>query len=146
GTYEHGTLAEPVYVSPLKSGPGGGINLDEIRQIVQPLIKEQSDIGNATGAQAIRSIMDEIAPGERVVSNQRGFDLLTKLDAEVNRAYTTLDQNTIPPGTEARKAIANELRIKLRQNVPEISDLLSQNHSLQMFDQSILPQVSGRPF
>lgn len=145
GTYRPGALSEPTKVSDLSSGPGGGIDLNEVRAAARPLSGEQGDIGNAAASDAINNIVGGVAAGETTILNERAYDLLTKLDAEVNKAYSAIDQNTIPPGTEARAAMANKLRELLRKNVPEVSDLLAQNHTLMQSETGLLPQVSSGP-
>lgn len=121
------------------------VDLNEVRAAAQPLLAEQSDIGNKAASGAIDSLMGDVAAGETTISNERAYDLLTKLDAEVNKAYSAIDQNTIPPGTEARAAMANRLRELLRRNVPEVSDILAQNHTLMQSETGLLPQVSSGP-
>lgn len=145
GTYEPGALGEPTRISGLPTGPGGGINLDEVRAAAGPLAAEQGNIGKSAASNSIDALIGNVASGKRVVSNEEAFDLLTQLDAEVNKAYSAVDPNTVPPDTEARAAMANKLRDLLRKNVPGLDPLLSQNHTLQLAETSLLPQVSGRP-
>ena len=140
GTYGKGTLGEPVQISPIQQGKG--IDLDVVKSKLTPIIKEQTDIGKGGTADSVDDLLRTFAPGEKVVSNKRAFQLLTELDAEVNNAYLKT-ANNIPPGTEARAALANSLREQLKQQVPEASQLLSRNHFLQKIQTSLLPQVSG---
>lgn len=147
GTYEPGSLGEPNKVSNMTVGKGGGINLDEMRAAAGPISQEQSDIGSRSAANSVDDLMSEygVAAGERVVTNSRAYQLLGRLDADVNKAYQALDPNTISPSVEAKAAMANKLRGMLRANVPGIGDLLSQNHTLQMAESSLAPQVAPGP-
>lgn len=115
----------------------GGIDLNEMRSAAGSVRAEQADIGNIMGEIGV-------APGEGVVSNQRAYELLTHLDAQVNKAYSSIDPNAITPADEARAAMANKLRELLRNSVPEVSELLGKNHNLMMFESALLPQLSGR--
>lgn len=145
--------ARDVFDSVRKENPGhpftgikkGGIDLAEIRNEALPVVKEQADIGRSSAANAVDNIMQNVAPGERHITNERGYELLTRLDAEVNKAYRSLDANSITPEIEAMAKMANALRQTLRQNVPKVGALLSQNHNLMDFESSLLPQISGRP-
>lgn len=142
GTYERGLLGEPTRVSPLDTNV---IDLNDVRSQLPKIISEQTDIGRADAAKAIADLSQEFAPGERVVDLKRADQLLTELDAEVNKAYLS-DANSIPPGTEARQALANYLRDRISQMAPEVADLNSRQHFLLNTRNSLLsdPGVSGR--
>lgn len=139
GTYVRGKLGEEVKVSDIQ--PGKGIDLDDVRGRLGSIISEQTDIGKAETANAVKELSGYFAPGEKIVSLERAYDLLGKLDAEVNTAYLKTP-NAIPPGTEARAALANELRALIHQKNPEVGALLNRNHFLQSLQTSMLPDVS----
>lgn len=140
--YETGPMGESVKTANETVRPKNVIDLNQVRANLEPIVSEQMDIGKPETANAIKELQNTFAQGEGIVSNARAYDLLTKLDSEVSNAYLKTPQN-IPPGTEARAALANYLRQQLKTNVPEVSGLLSRNHFLMNSQTALLPQVSS---
>lgn len=140
GVYEKGALGEPSRVSDLD--PKKSIDLDEVRARLGPIMAEQGDIGKDAMASAIAELTDTVAKGERIVSPERAYELLTELDAEVNNAYLKTPNN-IPPGTEARAAMATGLREQIYQKYPEVAEMAHRNHYLMNTQAGLLPQISG---